>query len=218
MLTTRALRIALALLLVAACGALRAEDEAAGQRLYEPCAACHGRGGEGNRDLHAPRIAGLPEWYVARQLRNFRTKLRGAAEEDLYGGQMARMALQLWNDGEVAAVARYVASLPAVAPSPTVRGKAKNGKMAYTPCAACHGAQAEGNAELGAPPLTGHDDWYVVDQLNAFRTGTRGTHADDTFGQQMRAAAALLPDEQAIADVATYLGTLQSSQAPRKRN
>ena len=204
-------RVGLSLLLAIVCGALRAEDDAAGQRLYEPCAACHGQSAEGSRDLHAPRIAGLPEWYLTRQLRNFRTGLRGAGAEDLYGGQMARMALQLWNDGEVATVARYVSSLPATPGSRTVRGKAKRGKTAYASCAACHGTQAEGNPELGAPPLAAHDDWYVVEQLNAFRSGLRGIHADDTFGQQMRAAAALLPDEPAVADVATYLGTLQRS-------
>jgi len=204
-------KLCFALLLAAACGALRAEDDAAGQRLYEPCAACHGRSAEGSRDLHAPRLAGLPVWYVARQLHNFRAGLRGAGEQDRYGGQMARMALQLWNDGEVTTVARYVSSLPAATGSRTVRGKAKRGRTAYASCAACHGAQAEGNPELGAPPLAAHDDWYVVEQLNAFRFGLRGTHADDTFGQQMRAAAALLPDQPAVADVATYLGTLQSS-------
>lgn len=207
----RALRIGSTLLLALVCGTLRAEDDAAGQRLYEPCGVCHGRSAEGSSDLHAPRIAGLPEWYVARQLRNFRTGLRGASEEDLSGSQMARMALQLWNDAEVTAVARYVSSLPAAPGSRTVRGKAKRGRTAYTSCAACHGTQAEGNAELGAPPLAAHDDWYVVEQLNAFRLGLRGTHADDTFGQQMRAAATMLPDDQAVADVATYLGTLQSS-------
>jgi cytochrome c oxidase subunit 2 len=114
--------------------------------------------------------------------------LRGSSEEDLYGGQMARMALQLWNDGEVTTVARYVSSLPAAPGSRTVRGKAKRGRTAYASCAACHGAQAEGNPELGAPPLAAHDDWYV----DAFARFGCGTHADDTFGQRATAAA-LLP-------------------------
>lgn len=212
-----AFRFGLALFLAAACGALRAEDDDAGQRLYAPCAACHGPGAQGNRDLHAPRIAGLPEWYVTRQLRNFRTGLRGAAEDDVYGGQMARMAEQLWDDGEVSTLARHVSSLPATSSGRSVRGKASRGETAFAPCAACHGVQAEGNADLGAPPLAGHDDWYVAEQLQAFRSGLRGAHADDSFGQQMRAAAALLPDDQALADVATYLSTLQNAAGATAR-
>jgi cytochrome c oxidase subunit II len=168
---------------------------------------------------YAPRIAGLPEWYVARQLKNFRTGARGGDASDVFGSQMARMALQLWDDSEVTVVARYVSALPATAPSRTAGGKARRGAAAYATCAACHGAAAEGNPELGAPPLAGHDDWYVVAQLAAFRSGTRGTHASDALGQQMRAAAALLADAQQLADVATYISTLGDGAeraAPRR--
>ncbi len=212
------LRLALTLLVLATLSPpLLAQDSAAGERLYTPCATCHGRSGEGNRDLRAPRIAGLPEWYIARQLKNFRTGLRGGDASDVYGSQMARMALQLWDDGEVAVVARYVSALPATVPSRTAGGKARRGTAAYTACAACHGAAAEGNPELGAPPLAGHDDWYIIEQLTAFRSGTRGTHESDTFGQQMRAAAALLADPQQLADVATHIGTLSEAERPASR-
>jgi cytochrome c oxidase subunit 2 len=203
------LRLSLTLLFLAALAPPSlAQDLAAGERLYTPCAACHGRGGEGSRELHAPRIAGLPEWYVARQLKNFRTGLRGGDPSDVYGTQMARMALQLWDDGEVATVARYVGALPVTAPNRASGGKARRGAPAYAACATCHGTAAEGNAELGAPPLTGHDDWYVIAQLTAFRSGTRGAHERDTFGQQMRGASALLADAEQLADVAAYISTL----------
>jgi len=213
----RTVTLGVALFFAATCGPLPAADDDAGRALFAPCAACHGADGAGNRELHAPRIAGLPEWYATRQLRNFRTGARGAAEDDLYGGQMARMAEQLWDDGEVRAVARYVSSLPASVPGRSVRGKASRGEPAFAPCAACHGMHAEGNADLGAPPLAGLDDWYVVEQLQAFRSGLRGAHADDTFGQQMRAAAGLPPDDQALADLAAYLGTLQNAGRTRAR-
>jgi cytochrome c553 len=203
------LRLTLTLLLLAALAPPSlAQDLSAGERLYTPCAACHGRSGEGSRELHAPRIAGLPEWYVVRQLKNFRTGLRGGDASDVYGSQMARMALQLWDDGEVAAVARYVGALPATAPNRPSGGKARRGAAAYTACAACHGAAAEGNAELGAPPLTRHDDWYVIAQLTAFRSGARGMHESDTFGRQMRAAAALLADAEQLADIAAYISAI----------
>lgn len=184
-------------------------DDAKGRKLFEPCTMCHGQNAEGNQSLGAPRIAGMPDWYLGRQLANFRKGLRGAdADADEYGGQMARMAEQLWDDGEIAAVADYISSLKAPAPNRTLRAKPARAKATFATCAACHGEGAGGNVDVGAPPLTGLDDWYIVKQLTAFRAGVRGTHASDTLGQQMRAAAATLADDQAVADVAAYVGTL----------
>lgn len=203
-----------ALLLALASVAVEAQDAEAGQRLYGPCAVCHGAAGEGNRSVGAPRIGGLPAWYVAEQLRNFRARRRGAAENDVYGPQMARAAEQLWDDGEVASVAAYVATLPPARSDPTLRGKANRGRAAYATCAACHGAAAEGNAELRAPPLKHLDDWYLVRQLAAFKAGDRGAHADDVPGQQMRAAlaGADLASEDALEDLAAYVRALAESR------
>ena len=54
-----------------------------------------------------------------------------------------------------------------------------------TNCIACHGAKGEGNKALNAPKLTGLSDWYAVTQLKHFKSGVRGSHADDTYGKQM---------------------------------
>lgn len=192
------------------------QDAQTGRPLFAPCVTCHGANGEGNSNVRAPRIAGLPEWYVAQQLRNFRTGRRGAAEADAYGAQMARAAEQLWDDHEVASVAAYVATLPSGDGESTLRGKASRGRETFATCAACHGPAGEGNAELRAPPLRGLDDWYLVGQLTAFRTGLRGTHAQDLSGQQMRTAAATLTDEQALADLAAYLRTLREDARAKR--
>jgi cytochrome c oxidase subunit II len=185
-----------------------ADDGGHGRELFAPCTACHGQRAEGNHAVQAPALAGLPEWYVAQQLRSFRGGRRGADAADLYGAQMARMAEQLWDDGEVVSVTAYVASLPSTESRATVRGKANRGKATFVACATCHGTEAQGSAQLGAPPLRGLDDWYVVNALNAFRTGLRGSDPQDTHGLQMRAAAAALADEQAVLDVVAYLATL----------
>jgi cytochrome c553 len=58
--------------------------------------------------------------------------------------------------------------------------------------------------------LNGLNDWYLARQLANFRNGTRGSHAGDTYGAQMRAAAAVLPDESSIQDVVSYINSLQS--------
>jgi len=82
------------------------------------------------------------------------------------------------------------------------------GEQAYASCAACHGASGEGIATLNAPALAGQTEAYLARQLNNFRAGIRGTDASDINGMQMRAMAAVLPDETAVADVAAYLAGL----------
>jgi cytochrome c553 len=86
---------------------------------------------------------------------------------------------------------------------------AATGPAVFTPCVACHGARAEGNEALNAPALAGQDAAYLRRQLQHFRTGLRGTHPSDSLGAQMRAAAAAsLPNDAAVAQVADYVAKL----------
>ena len=66
------------------------------------------------------------------------------------------------------------------------------GQASYAVCAACHGAQGEGNIALNAPNLNGMSDWYLARQLDYYKKGVRGAHKDDPLGQQMKAMAATL--------------------------
>ena len=52
-------------------------DASTGKAAYGTCVACHGANGEGNQALNAPKLGGLQDWYVARQLKNFKTGVRG---------------------------------------------------------------------------------------------------------------------------------------------
>ena len=56
--------------------------------------------------------------------------------------------------------------------------------------------------------LSGQHDWYLVRQLQNFKGGIRGG-SGDSFGAQMVPMASLLADEQAMKDVAAYIGTLK---------
>jgi cytochrome c oxidase subunit 2 len=86
---------------------------------------------------------------------------------------------------------------------------AAEGQTLFTPCIACHGSKAEGNAATHAPALAGQDAAYLQRQLQNFRTGLRGTHKSDVLGAQMRAAgAATLKDDAAVARVTAYLAGL----------
>ncbi|MDR2213133.1 MAG: c-type cytochrome [Pseudomonadales bacterium] len=87
-------------------------------------------------------------------------------------------------------------------------GDPAKGQALFATCAACHGANAEGMEALNAPKLSGQEDWYIIRQLQNFKSGVRGTNPRDTYGMQMAPMAQILPDDQAMADVAAYIKTL----------
>jgi len=88
------------------------------------------------------------------------------------------------------------------------------GKALFAACAACHGAQAQGNVAMNAPRLNGQGAWYLERQLRQFKAGVRGAHEKDQFGKMMAPMAATLVDEAAIADVAAYIAGLPDAPRP----
>ncbi len=176
---------------------------------YAFCTVCHGAHGNGNPAINAPKIAGMEPWYLKRQLEQFRAGLRGTKPTDLPGMEMQPVGVQL-NDLAIDAVAAYVGTFKPQAPTVTVHGDAKRGRALYASCGGCHGERGEGNGTVKAPALAGQTDWYLVTQLEHFRAGERGFAPQDEQGSQMRAAAAVLPDSQAINDVVAYINALTS--------
>jgi len=183
-----------------------------GATLYYACATCHREDGSGSQPLDAPRIAGTAAWYVADQLHKFKSGARGDHPDDIYGRQMALFAKALPDDASIEAVAAYVSGLDGLRTAATLRGDTKRGRSLYTPCSACHGVNADGQAELRAPALRGLDEWYLVRQLGNYRDGRRGYANEDLSGQQMRAAAAVLTTAQDVQDVAAYLALLRGGE------
>lgn len=199
-------------LILAASGATTALAEAdleRGKQFFQVCVACHGANGEGNQLLNAPANGGQNVWYVIRQLRNFRAGIRGSDPKDLYGIQMRPMAMTLPDDQAVVDVAAYVGTLEAPTPPKTVEGDVEAGKKAFVTCMPCHGENGEGAKSLNAPRLSRQHDWYIVRQLNNFKSGVRGAHAKDIYGQQMRPMAQILATDEQVNDVAAYLSTLK---------
>ncbi len=74
-------------------------NAAAGAGRYVVCAYCHGSEGQGMEAMNAPRLAGQEDWYLVRQLQNFRDGIRGGHPQDYYGKQMGFMAGILQKDG-----------------------------------------------------------------------------------------------------------------------
>jgi cytochrome c oxidase subunit 2 len=75
------------------------------------CAYCHGADGQGIEAMKAPRAAGINDWYLERQLQNFKTGVRGEHPTDHYGKQMTLMAEILQDDQAVKDVVAYLNTL-----------------------------------------------------------------------------------------------------------
>jgi cytochrome c553 len=202
-------------------GPARAADEARGAQLYQFCGQCHGAAGAGNQTYLAPAIAGLPEWYVLAQLQNFFTGRRGMHPDDVAGLRMFPMARTFRGenaDADMRAVAAHVATLPApTTPTTLVGGDPVRGAGSFQVCVACHGADANGNEALKAPPLHQQHDWYLLSTLQRYKSGVLGNDPSNTNAQIMKGMAGTLADEQAMKDVIAYirsLGRPQASAAP----
>ena len=190
---------------LAACSVLSADED----HYQRQCAVCHGKGAEGNAVMNAPALNQLNDWYVIRQLNSFQNGQRGSAEGDIHGKTMAVMTKNL-DKPIIESLAAYISKLPATPLVATIKGDIVKGKQYYdTLCGTCHGPGAKGNDAIRAPRMTGLDDWYFVRQYQNFTSGKRGYHAEDRYGRQMKMMSNILPDEQALHDVAAYLQSLQ---------
>jgi cytochrome c oxidase subunit 2 len=86
---------------------------AKGKEIYAICAVCHGDDGKGIDLLSAPRVAGIPDWYLERQIRNFDKEIRGTHPEDIFGRQMGVIQkLMLENDQAILDVVTFINTLP----------------------------------------------------------------------------------------------------------
>lgn len=112
----------------AAAAAAPAPDAQRGAALYRSCATCHGARGEGSQTLGAPRLAGQNDWYLLKQLRDYRSGARGAAAGDRQGTIMRSASSLITDDGAARDLVAYIntlaaprpvsASAPSAAPAP----------------------------------------------------------------------------------------------------
>ena len=172
------------------------------------CATCHGSRGEGNRELGAPTIASLPEWYLLEQLAKFRKGHRGGDPRDVRGQQMRAAILPLPDDTLEEAVAELL-DLPAVTPTPTLQGDARQGALAFRHlCMECHRFNGQGELAFKSAPLAALPDWYLAAQIPKFLDGTRGSHPDDEAGAKMRKMATRPRNDKELTDILSHIATL----------
>ena len=103
---------------------------AAGADRFTVCAYCHGAQGEGIEAMNAPRLAGMPDWYLAHQLQNFKQGIRGEHPEDYYGKQMGFMGRIFQDDQAINDVVAYINTLQAPAESVAASAAGADGQSA----------------------------------------------------------------------------------------
>jgi cytochrome c553 len=189
----------IALLLAARAGLALAQPEAPlepaweydpdnAQDILDTCAGCHGKNGEGGKGGTYPRLAGLKEAYIAKQLRAFKARERINIPMDPYATErelpesdirdIARLLSEIElptempsPDVPMSALERLLAA-QAVFSVPRVDGDAARGAELYrTSCRKCHGTEAWGRGK--APQLAGQYTEYLREQVDNFQSGKR---------------------------------------------
>lgn len=168
-----------------------------------PCMACHAADGGGQAAAGFPRLAGLGEAYLRKQLDDFASGARNNAT-------MQPIAMGL-SEAEREAVAAYYGKLPAplaaaakppsgaaaqLAQALATRGRWPSGLPA---CEQCHGPDGVGVGDH-FPPLSGQAALYLSNQLHAWQQGAR---RNDPL-QLMQAVAAKLSEPDVAAISAWY--------------
>ncbi len=202
-------------------------DATAGQSKAGACAACHGL--DGNAMLAgAPRIAGMPERYLAEQLGLFKHGERTSGMAAVMMPFASSLSAQDMRDiGAWYATQKPgsgVADDTVIAEGPNKgmkfyevgerlfrSGDAARGLPA---CMACHGPSGHGNPGPAYPSLTGQDAAYLARRLEEYRTGTTAYTKPAQFNL-MASVAKTLTDEE-IGALSSYVQGLHARQPNAK--
>ncbi|GAB3092493.1 c-type cytochrome [Aestuariicella hydrocarbonica] len=82
-----------------------------GKALFASCSACHGATGGGNEALAAPSLLVQSDWYLEKQINDFRNGLRGAEKDDASGQLMAASVATLKTDDDINNLMAYIVHL-----------------------------------------------------------------------------------------------------------
>jgi cytochrome c oxidase subunit 2 len=133
---------------------------------------------------------------------------RGFAADRSVGGR-ALTTTKLVYLAAVSIIASSISATPADADPQQERGR-----QLYGLCSQCHGDQGLGNEEYLAPAIAGLEKWYVLRQLEYFRSGVRGTHFDDIAGMRMRPMALTLRSQEDVEAVSAHVAGMPPTKPP----
>ncbi|MBC8519522.1 MAG: c-type cytochrome [Gammaproteobacteria bacterium] len=187
-----------AMAIVVVSGISSAANLEIGEEINEVCAGCHGEYAEGGKEGEYPRLAGLPEKYIAEELRRFKsrerlnhpmipyTKERELPEEDLLDVSAYLPTIQLYSklppidEENFDAYERLLLSKKLLT-IPRLEGDVNAGEKLYNQeCASCHGRHGEGKPKKSIPLLTGQYSAYLLKQIFAYRDGNRVHDNEET--------------------------------------
>ena len=180
------------------------------------CAACHGLDGNPS-DAQYPRLAGMPERYIAHQLELIKGGQRTGGMAAVMKPFADALSAQDMRDlGAYFATQKAgagVADDTAIADGPNKGMKFYEvGERLYhqgdvargiPACMACHGPAGGGNPGPAFPAVAGQQSAYVQRRLEEYRTGTT-TQTDPHLFNIMASVAKPLTDEE-IRSLASYV-------------
>jgi len=165
--------------------------EVTGEAIYVYCESCHGKRGAGGDGGKYPRIAGLPQPYIDKQLHDFKAQRRvnkpmiplfkhhrfDAEVIDIVSAHIAEMSapdLSLWP---------YEPSSDALDAFASRAALVETGENLYQErCSSCHGIGGQGDQAREAPPLVAQYPAYLRKQIGDFATGQREHQSADQCG------------------------------------
>lgn len=189
-------------------------DISAGEAQAGACAACHAA--DGNSTVPSfPKLAGLGEKYLTKQLRDIQSGIRviaemtglldGKSEQDLKDLAAFYNSKTMQLSGAKALEVRINAGIKVDA---LVLGerifRAGNLNTGVPSCTGCHSPRGLGNEPAGYPRLSGQYSEYIASQLRKFRAGER---TNDGESSVMRQVAEQMSDAE-IDAVANYISGL----------
>jgi len=189
-------------------------DAAAGESQVASCAGCHGM--DGNSAMGAfPKLAGLGEKYLAKQLMDIRDgkrvivemtgQLTGKTDQQLadmaafYDGK----ARQLSGAKQIELVGSSISGDEAIAFGASLY-RGGNLQVGIPSCTGCHAPNGAGNEPAGYPALGGQHADYIAKQLRLFRDGLRH---NDGEAKVMRGVAERMSNRE-IDALANYIAGL----------
>ncbi|GAB1594674.1 c-type cytochrome [Lysobacter claricitrinus] len=196
-------------------------DPKKGQQKAGACAACHGL--DGNPAVATyPRLAGMPERYVAQQLELFKAQQRTTGMASVMYPIAAVLSAQDMRDlgawFQTQKAGAGIADDTAIAAGPNAGKKFyevgetlfRGGDKArgIPACMACHGGAGQGNPGPAYPALAGQQADYAKRRLEEYRTGTGAPPTYKNFHIMATIAGKLTDDE--IGSLASYIQGLHN--------
>jgi cytochrome c553/uncharacterized protein (DUF302 family) len=185
---------------------VQAADLANGERINKNCALCHGIFGQGANGRLSPRLAGLPEYYLHKSIKDYISGKR------INPTMMETSGLAQMPQKDVDDVVAYLSSLDLAKDQrfnivQRMPGSPDEGEELYgDDCKTCHGKDGFGKKKKDSPPLAGQHPEYLFQSIQMFKGKIR-EHADDPEDETFDDYS-----DKEVLDMIAYATTLDDSK------